>query len=281
MIIWILESESGTKLLYKSFLNTEADEDIVSGFLTAFHHFSIVEFQQSLESIEMGGLRWIYILEPKYNLLFVAADEKNIKTEILMGRLNVIKEAFIKEFGSIWKKKGNWDGNVNKFLPFINTIEDYNHQWEQVEIITPVADFFDILGIFQHILISLNNIIQNKMYSKSRNLILNRIEKFYNELKSKKEFHNQTDLLNNISFSKEEWFNLIDINLIKCDMETVLKFINSLLTEIVNVLKEEKGSTLCFKYFSEERILAYTINNLKLLRDLDLDIFLLRLFLLL
>ncbi len=55
MIIWILESDSGVKLLYKSFLKTNADEDIVSGFLTAFHHFSMVEFNQSIDSIEMGA----------------------------------------------------------------------------------------------------------------------------------------------------------------------------------------------------------------------------------
>ncbi|GAG66783.1 unnamed protein product, partial [marine sediment metagenome] len=62
----------------KSFLKTDADEDIVSGFLTAFHHFSMEEFHQSLESIEMGGLRWIYILEPNFKLLFVAADVKTV-----------------------------------------------------------------------------------------------------------------------------------------------------------------------------------------------------------
>jgi len=103
MIIWILNSESGIKILYKSFLKTDADEDIVSGFLTAFHHFSIEEFHQSLESIEMGGLRWIYILEPKFKLLFVVADVKEVKTEILMGRLNVLKVAFLKEFEKVWR----------------------------------------------------------------------------------------------------------------------------------------------------------------------------------
>ena len=79
MIIWVLDSESGTKLLYRSFLKTDADEDIMSGFLTAFHHFSMVEFKESLDSIEMGGLRWVYIEEEKYQLLFVAADTKNPK----------------------------------------------------------------------------------------------------------------------------------------------------------------------------------------------------------
>ncbi len=134
MIIWILNSDSGIKLLYKSFLKTDADEDIVSGFLTAFHHFSMEEFHQSLESIEMGGLRWIYILEPKFKLLFVADDVKNVKTGILMVRLNVIKEAFLKEFEPVWiKKKHSWDGNMNVYLPFLKVIEDYYGQWEEVE----------------------------------------------------------------------------------------------------------------------------------------------------
>ena len=133
MIIWILDSDSGIKLLYKSFLKTDADEDIVSGFLSAFHQFSMVEFNQSLESLEMGGLRWIYILDPSYHLLFVAADTKDVKTEILMGRLNAIKNAFIDRFKSVWlNREKTWDGNVNVFLPFINTVEDYYNQWEEV-----------------------------------------------------------------------------------------------------------------------------------------------------
>ena len=130
MIIWILDSDSGIKLLYKSFLKTDADSDIVSGFLTACNHFSLEEFKHSLQSIEMGGLRCIYILEPAYKLLFVAADVKNMKTEILMGRLNVIKNAFLDRFVKIWKKRGkSWDGDLNVFNPFIEEIEDYYNQW--------------------------------------------------------------------------------------------------------------------------------------------------------
>lgn len=281
MIIWILDSESGTKLLYKSFLKTTADEDIVSGFLTAFHHFSMVEFKQSLESIEMGGLRWSYILEPEYQLLFVAADSKNVRTEMLMGRLNVIKEAFIKEFKSVWEKKGhNWNGNMNIFLPFINVIEDYYNQWEEVETLTHVADFFDILGVFQHILISIRNIIDHKMYSKSKNEILNLIDKSYKTIKNQAKYKNSTQL-KNISYSKESWFNIIDINLIKGEKKLVITYLKTILREIVNILKEVKGENLCLKYFSEEHIYAYIYNNMKLLKDLKLDLFFLELFLLL
>ncbi|MHA1476993.1 MAG: hypothetical protein ACTSPU_02230 [Promethearchaeota archaeon] len=280
MIIWILNSDSGIKLLYKSFLKTDADEDIVSGFLTAFHHFSVEEFHQSLESIEMGGLRWIYILEPKFKLLFVAADVKSVKTEILMGRLNVIKQAFLKEFEPVWiKKKHSWDGNMNVYLPFLKVIEDYYGQWEEVESISQVADFFDILGVFQQIFILLRNILEKKMYNKSKDLILDRMQKVYNKFRKEEVYKLQPEL-ENITFSKESWFNIIDINLLKCEKEVITKYLKSILRETVSILRDVKGRNLCLKYFSEERVYSYIYNNMELLNDLNLDMFFLELFLL-
>jgi hypothetical protein len=281
MIIWVLDSESGIKLLYKSFLKTDADEDIVSGFLTAFHHFSVEEFHQSLESIEMGGLRWTYTLEPKFRLLFVAADNKNIKTEIIKGKLNVIKNSFIKQFKSVWEKRGEtWDGDLNIFSPFLTTLEDYYHQWEEVESVTQVADFFDILGIFQQILILLRNMVEKRMYSKSKTKILDRIEEEYNRISEKDEFKEQ-DELNNITFSKDSWFNLIDINLIKCEKEIVINFLKSMVKSVVRILMEVKGRNNCLKYFSEEKVYGYLYNNMKLLKDLALDMYFLETFLIL
>jgi hypothetical protein len=281
MIIWVLDSESGIKLLYKSFLKTDADEDIVSGFLTAFHHFSVEEFHQSLESIEMGGLRWTYTLEPKFRLLFVAADNKNIKTEIIKGKLNVIKNSFIKQFKSVWEKRGDtWDGDLNVFSPFLTTLEDYYHQWEEVESVTQIADFFDILGIFQQILILLRNMVEKRMYSKSKTKILDRIEEEYNRVSEKDEFKEQ-DELNNITFSKDSWFNLIDINLIKCEKEIVINFLKSMVKCVVRILMEVKGRNNCLKYFSEERVYAYLYNNMNLLKDLALDMYFLETFLIL
>ena len=280
MIIWILNSESGIKILYKSFLKTDADEDIVSGFLTAFHHFSMEEFHQSLESIEMGGLRWIYILEPKFKLLFVVADVKAVKTEILMGRLNVLKEAFLKEFEKVWiKKKHSWDGNMKVYMPFLKVIEDYYGQWEEVESLSQVADFFDILGVFQQIFILLRNILEKKMYTKSKHLILDRIQKVYNNFREEEEYKSQPEL-ENITFSKESWFNIIDINLLKCEKEVITKYLKLFLHGTVSILIKVKGKNLCLKYFHEERIYSYIYNNMGLLKDLNLDMFFLELFLL-
>ncbi|MFX1323737.1 MAG: hypothetical protein ACFE8N_02200 [Promethearchaeota archaeon] len=280
MIIWIVENDSGVKLLYKSFLKTDADEDIVSGFLTAFNQFSMMEFKQAIDSIEMGGLRWIYIVEPNYNLLFVAAGTKGMKTEILKTRLEVIRNAFIKEFDPVWEKKGhNWDGDINIFLPFLQLIEDYYNQWEQVENLTLVADFFDILGIFQNIFIMLRNIIDKKMYTKSKNEILEEVESIY-ESYTNEEACKDTPDLNNIKFSKEAWFDIIDINLIKCDKELVLTSLKYLLTQVIKVLRDVKGDSLCLNYFKEEQVFSYIFNNIELLKDLNLDMFLLELFLL-
>jgi hypothetical protein len=281
MIIWILESDSGIKLLYKSFLKTDADEDIVSGFLTAFNHFSMIEFKQSIDSIEMGGLRWIYISEPKYNLLFVAAGIKEMKTDILKSRLDVIKNAFIKEFDKVWEKKGhNWDGDIKIFDPFLKLIEDYYNQWQEVETLTLVADFFDILGIFQNLFIMLRNIIENKMYNKSKKEILDLIEAHYKSYINQKDFKTKPEL-KNITFSKDSWFDIVDINLIKCDKETVIKHLKSLITKVVKIFMGVKGNNLCLKYFREEKVYSYIFNNMELLQDLSLDMFLLELFLIL
>ncbi|MFX0073344.1 MAG: hypothetical protein ACFFAO_19880 [Candidatus Hermodarchaeota archaeon] len=284
MIIWIIESESGTKLLFKSYLkaHTDAtDDDIVSGFLTAFNQFSMVEFKQSLESIEMGGLRWSYILEPEYKLLFVAADTKDIKTEMLMGRLHAIKKAFIDEFKQIYMKRRNsWDGNIKIFLPFLQVIDDYYQQWKEVDDLTKLADFYDIVRVFEQILIMLRNIITHRMYSRWRKNIINRVEQAYTILTEQKKFQDQPELCN-LSFSKDEWFNIIDINPINCDKDLAIKFIQYILIDVVNILKETKGKEACFKFFSEEKIYAYIYNNMKLLKDLNLDMFFLELFLLL
>lgn len=281
MIIWIIDAESGVKLLYKTFLKINTDEDIISGLLTAFNQFSEVHFQQSIESIEMGGLRWVYIMEPNYNLLFVAADNKNIKTEIILGRLGAIKKAFIVEYKSLFKKRSDsWDGNIKVFLPFIKVIEDYYKQWGEVETLTKVADLYDILRIFQQILIKLRDIVNKRMYNKSRTKILNHMQEAYNALIQRKKFKDQPEL-KNISFSKEEWFNLIDINLVKCEKKILIEYLKSILKMFMSILVEAKGKNLCLKYFNEEKIFAYIYNNHNFLKDLNLDMFFLELFFLL
>ena len=99
MNIWIVDSRSGCTLLYKAFMDLLIDEDLVSGLLTALNQLTQVEFRgKGIESIDMGGLRWVYVEDKDKNLLFIAAADKDEKAEMLRARLNVIKQSFYQMF---------------------------------------------------------------------------------------------------------------------------------------------------------------------------------------
>ena len=167
---------------------------------------------------------------------------------------------------------------MNVYMPFLKVIEDYYGQWEEVESLNQVADFFDILGVFQQIFIMLRNILEKKMYNKSKQVVLDQMQKVYNNFKKEEVYKSQPEL-ENITFSKESWFNFIDINLLKCEKDVITKYLKSILYETVSILKEVKGKNLCLKYFNEERIYSYIYNNMELLKDLNLDMFFLEIFL--
>ena len=117
-------------------------------------------------------------------------------------------------------------------------------------------------------------------YTKSKNEILNHVDSFYNSYSNQEDFKCDPEL-SNISFTKEGWFDIVDINLIKCDKELVIKHLKSLVTQVVNILNEVKGENLSLKYFREEKVFDYVFNSMGLLKDLNLDMFFLKLFLLL
>ena len=161
MNIWILDSDSGVTLLYKSFMDLLVNEDLVSGLLTALNQFTIMEFKQGLESIDMGGLRWVYIMDKEDNLLFVAAGPKDVNAEILRARLNVIRQAFVQEYFSEKEKiKKKWNGNVETYLPFKKIIDQFYSDWLAAETISTIAEFYDILGIFQQIFFDVLGTVQ-------------------------------------------------------------------------------------------------------------------------
>ena len=128
------------KLLYKSFINVVDNESLISGLLSAFHQFTMVEFHQPIESIEMAGFRWIYIVDEEYDLLLIASASKDLPSDLLRGRLNTIREAFIADFGQRWLERGeNWSVETTPFEPFLDTLEQFYLQWEEAEIMISLA----------------------------------------------------------------------------------------------------------------------------------------------
>ncbi|MFO7794989.1 MAG: hypothetical protein ACQERB_12390 [Promethearchaeati archaeon] len=277
MNIWILDSESGVTLLYQPYQDLMVNEDLVSGLLTALNQFTVFEFKQGIESIEMGGLRWVYLEDNESNLLFIAADNKDVSAEIIRARLNIIKKSFLQEY--VVKKnynKNNWDGNTELFAPFKQTIDEYYHQWKQAENITTIAEFFDILGIFQQILNIIMNIV-SQIDQKGK--LIEKMDKMYHEFRDNLDFEKDSEL-QKISFSPESGFNIININPNAADMMLVERYLITLLKNSVGILKNSLGGRESLKYFMKENLFNYLINNLVLLKELNLDKFLLSLILL-
>jgi len=279
MNIWILDSDSGVTLLYKSYMDIPINEDLVSGLLTALNQFTIMEFKQGLESIDMGGLRWVYIMDKESNLLFIAAGPKDVNAEMLRARLNVIKQAFIQDyFAEQQQVKKKWDGNVERYTPFKEVIDQFYTDWLAAENVSSIAEFVDILGIFQQLFFDILGIL-HKIPDQSQKILYDEIERMFDNYK-KNEYVKQNPELSKIYFTRETGINIITINPNNCDMIVVEKQIINLLRRVINSIKKEIGHTASLRLFNEENILNYILNNIDMLHKLNLDKFLLQLFLL-
>ncbi|TFG00158.1 MAG: hypothetical protein EU541_03090 [Promethearchaeota archaeon] len=276
MNIWILEASSGITLLYKSFRELMVNEDLVSGLLTALNRFTVFEFNEGIESIEMGGLRWVYLDDDESDLLFIAADSKEASADILSARLNIIMKAFLQEYQDTGiYQKGEWNGNTDLFKEFKQTIDEYYSQWKKAENITTLGEFFDILGVFQQIL---NIVINTIGQLKNEEIILDKLELMFEDFKNDSSFKSDPEL-KNISFSKQAGFNIIDINPRGCDMMVVERQLIRLIKHVIKILKNELTQKSFIYALLEEGLYSYIINHLDLLKKLNLDIFLLKLFL--
>jgi len=279
MNIWIMESDSGITLVYKPFMDFPINEDLVSGLLTALNQFTIVEFKQGIDSIEMGGLRWVYIQDKETNLLFIGADSRAVRGDILRARLDIIRVTFIQQYASEKNRwQGKWAGNVEIYKPFEKVIDEFYTQWQQAERIGHIAEFFDILGIFQQILNLAMNVIEGHLSKKKKIVIYKKIEKMF-ENYTESDVVKENPELRNITFERETGVNIIAIDPMSCDMYVAEKQIISLIRRIVEIIKNVEGYFPSLKFFIEDNIFDYLISNFNLLNDLNLFMFLLKLFL--
>jgi len=280
MNIWILDSESGITLLYKPYMDLPLDEDLISGLLAALNQFTTYELKEGIESIEMGGLRWSYLEDKEANLLFVATSEKDISSNMLKARLNIIKQTFLDEFvyKDIEKWNALWKGNTELFNPFKDVIDEYYSQWLTAEKISTMAEYFDILGVFQQILNLLINVIEGHFTSEKKEIIYQKVETMFTNYLNH-QYVQKNPELSKISFNQVSGINIINIDPTNCDMLVVEKQIINLIRRITEMIKSEEGYYVTLHYFIEENIFEYLISNIALLNELNLFKFLLQLFL--
>jgi len=274
-----MESDSGITLVYKPYMDFPVNEDLVSGLLTALNQFTIVEFKQGIEAIEMGGLRWVYIQDKETNLLFIGADSKEVSADMLRARLDVIRNTFIQLYANnkhSWK--GKWTGNVELYKPFEEVIDEYYTQWKEAEKVTTLADFYNMLQICQQILNLVINIIEGHLNHRKKNRIYYKIEDNLGKYENLEIMHNNPEI-SKITFERTTGFNIMNINPMNSDINVIQKHILNLIKDIVDILKEEEGFHQCLTFFTEENIFDYLISNFSLINDLNLFTILLNLFL--
>ncbi len=145
----------------KSYASVSTDPDLLTSFLSALYRFSeeVSTKQQGIESVEMGGLKWVYI--DKDNLLYIAAADKTDKTSNLRSQVNVIRINFTDKFPECKDDEFSekWDGNITKFEVFSDKVDELKDHWKKLEKVTDAAEMMDILEVYQHIFNSLSKII--------------------------------------------------------------------------------------------------------------------------
>jgi len=278
MNVWIMDGNSGVTLLYKPYMDFSIDEDLVSGLLTALNQFTIVEFEQGIESIEMGGLRWCYLSDEMSGLLFIAADNKDVTSDLIRARLDIIKQSFIEEYvknEEHWKN--HWFGSVDAFHPFKDVITEYYSQWKQAEVVKGVAEFFDILGIFQQLFNLLHGVIEGYFSVEKKEIVYSTIEEMFDNY-SNSEYYKSHPELSNINFQRNTGINIVSINPMNCDMLIVERQIINLMRRVVQLIREQVGLISSMSFFVQEKIYDYLLSNLSMLKELNLDEFLLKLF---
>ena len=274
-----MESDSGITLVYKPYMDFPVNEDLVSGLLTALNQFTIVEFKQGIEAIEMGGLRWVYIQDKETNLLFIGADSKEVSADMLRARLDVIRNTFIQLYANnkhSWK--GKWTGNVELYKPFEEVIDEYYTQWKEAEKVTTLADFYNMLQICQQILNLVINIIEGHLNNRKKKRIYYKIEDNLEKYENLEIMDNNPEI-SKITFERTTGFNIMNINPMNSDINVIQRHILNLIKDIVDILKEEEGFHQCLTFFTEENIFDYLISNFSLINDLNLFTILLNLFL--
>jgi hypothetical protein len=280
MNIWILEGDSGRTMFFKSIRAFPMDEILVSGFLTALNQFIMSEFRRPVESIEMGGFRWIYIQDTENNLMFVASDTKDIDADTLKMRLRLIKQSFTEEFvikQNIFTKR--WTGDTMLFESFIRVFEEYYYQWTAAEGTISLAECFDILGMCQQILNIVRKVIDKKVDDALKEQIYEKIEKLFHDFTTQDHILGHEEL-KKISYSRKSGFNIISINPAKCDIMMIKVQIIWLIKEVVSIIRGEIGYGLTLDYLGKEKIFNYLFSNIVILRRHNLDTLILELFLL-
>ncbi len=124
MISQIFIIASGGKLCYsKNFLGqTNADSDIVSGFLTAFRDLAQELEAGEINSFNFHNFKFFYDHDAELNILFIIVIDIDDMEKEARDKLELLKNEFLKRYR---EHLVNWRGNIKIFKEFDEYAEDH------------------------------------------------------------------------------------------------------------------------------------------------------------
>jgi hypothetical protein len=112
--IYILQRD-GMCVLHRKYGSLEADEDLVSGFLSALTSFGKTISGKEVESVNFGDKKFVTV--PSENLLFVSYCDRDDEVK---NTLVSIRDHFINSYGSLQ----GWNGERSIFEDFLAKVDN-------------------------------------------------------------------------------------------------------------------------------------------------------------
>ncbi|WXG40199.1 MAG: hypothetical protein WED07_05150 [Candidatus Freyarchaeum deiterrae] len=105
----------GRCILHRKYGSLEADEDLVSGFLSALSSFGKNISGEEVESINFGDKKFVSI--PSEHLIFVSYSDKEDEVGNVLSH---VRDDFISYYGPLRE----WDGERGVFKNFLATLDE-------------------------------------------------------------------------------------------------------------------------------------------------------------
>jgi len=272
--LWIIDDTDSSSIFNRNFSYEGfiIDNELIAGLLSALNFFSELQLpsKQGIESIDMGGLTFTYLIEKDYNLLFIAADEKSTNSNTIRSRLEVIRDTFIRDFKLTPQKwKEEYHGGVTDFNLFRKTTDTFINQWKQAEKIMSTAESFDLLGIFQQIF----NIFINLIREKNQSEILMKIGTLISDIKNSEDFRDEPEIIK-IQFDEIMGWEIININPTRISQIILENLMFRMTGEIRKIIVESFGANDL-----NNEVFPFLLSNWNLIKKLKIDKQMLNLFL--
>ncbi len=284
--LWVIDKFSSKSMFYHEFTTDRPlDGMLLSGLLSALNSFSEAELGHSgIESIEMGGHRWVYFSNLDTNLMLVAAGAKESNASLLKARLQVIHDMFVQHFQIGKKFWDDWKFEITQFYEFSEVVELLQKQWSHANQMMNVGAIFDLMGVFQYIFYKFIKIIKNNFTGMKLHLVLQKLSTYKDILDA---WYRQQHLndsyrvielfipeinltTDEIVFNEAPATNIFGINPMGLTDDVLIPLFYLVLRHFQQTLQSELGESLWLMVAKKE-ILPFILQKWAFLKTLDLE----------